>query len=49
LTANYEKIKNAILKMDAKIKINPQKYYISLRKSRNFAFVEIKKNMKVCK
>jgi predicted transport protein len=36
----YEKIKNALLRLDSNIKINPQKYYISLRKKRNFAYIE---------
>uniref|UniRef100_A0A832DKJ2 DUF5655 domain-containing protein n=1 Tax=Ignavibacterium album TaxID=591197 RepID=A0A832DKJ2_9BACT len=43
ISLTYEKIKSAVLKMDANIKVNPQKYYISLRKNRNFAFVKIKK------
>jgi len=43
ITSVYEKIKSAILKIDSGIQVNPQKYYISLRKNRNFAFVKIKK------
>jgi len=43
ISSVYEKIKNAILKIDSGIKVNPQKYYISLRKNRNFAFVKIKR------
>ncbi|MEM2139213.1 MAG: DUF5655 domain-containing protein [Candidatus Woesearchaeota archaeon] len=39
----YEKVKNAVLKIDTNIKVNPQKYYISLRKKKNFAFIIIKK------
>jgi len=39
----YEKIKSAMLKFDPKIIINPQKYYISLRKNKNFAYIKIKK------
>jgi predicted transport protein len=39
----YEKIKEAILEIDKEIKVNSQRYYISLRKKRNFAFIEIKK------
>jgi len=39
----YEKIKEYINKLDANIKVNPQHYYISLRKNRNFAFIKIKK------
>lgn len=39
----YEKIKYSMLKLDSNIKINPQKYYISLRKNRNFAFIEVRK------
>ena len=36
----YEKIKISMLSLDPNIKINPQKYYISLRKKRNFAYIE---------
>jgi len=39
----YEKIKNAMLKLDSSIKINPQKYYISLRKNKNFAYITLRK------
>lgn len=39
----YEKIKNAILRLDSSIKINPQKFYISLRESKNFAYIKIRK------
>jgi predicted transport protein len=39
----YEKIKNAMVKLDSKIKINPQKYYISLRENKNFAYIYIRK------
>lgn len=39
----YEKVKNAMLKLDPNIKINPQKYYISLRKNRNFAYIKLRK------
>jgi len=39
----YEKIKNYIISFDSNIKINPQKYYISLRKNKNFAFMKIRK------
>ena len=39
----YGKIKEAILKLDPDIKTNPQKYYISLRKNKNFAYIYIKK------
>jgi predicted transport protein len=39
----YEQIKNAVLKIDPKIKVNPQKYYISLKKTKNFAYVEFRK------
>ncbi len=37
----YEKIRDAMLKLDSNIKINPQKWYISLREKRNFAFITI--------
>jgi predicted transport protein len=39
----YEKIKNAMLQLDFNIKINPQKYYISLRKSKNFAYIMVRR------
>lgn len=40
----YEKVKTAMLRLDSTIKINPQKYYISLRKNKNFAYVKIKRS-----
>jgi len=43
ISAVYEKIKTHITGFDSSIRINPQKYYISLRKSRNFAYLEIRK------
>jgi predicted transport protein len=39
----YEKIKEETLKIDPEIRLNPQKYYISLRKKRNFAFIKFQK------
>jgi len=39
----YEKIKNGILNLDSNIRINPQKYYISLRKRKNFAYIKLRK------
>ncbi|MFH0849091.1 MAG: DUF5655 domain-containing protein [archaeon] len=39
----YESIKSYMLGVDPEIRVNPQKYYISLRKSRNFAFLKFKK------
>jgi predicted transport protein len=39
----YEKIKNAMLKLDSNIIINSQKYYISLRKNKNFAYIQLRK------
>lgn len=39
----YEKIKNSMLKLDSDIKANPQKYYISLRKNKNFAYIKVRK------
>ena len=39
----YESIKNEMLRIDPAIKINPQKYYISLRKNRNFAYMQLRK------
>jgi len=38
----YKRIKESIIEFDSDIKINPQRYYISLRKRRNFAFIKIK-------
>jgi len=40
----YEQIKDAMLKLDSKIKVNPQKYYISLRKTKNFAYIKLRKS-----
>lgn len=39
----YNKIKEFITKKDPNIKLNPQKYYISLRKNRNFAYLDFKR------
>lgn len=39
----YEKIKIDMLKLDSSIRINPQKYYISLRKNKNFAYIKFSK------
>jgi len=39
----YERIKDGIARLDSSIKINPQKYYISLRKNRNFAYIDLRK------
>jgi len=39
----YEKIKSAMIRLDPEIKVNPQKYYISLRKTKNFAYIKLKK------
>jgi len=38
----YEGIKNGMTEHDPAIKVNPQKYYISLRKNRNFAYIQPK-------
>lgn len=38
----YNKIKEEIFKIDANIKINPTKYYISLRKNKSFAWFRLK-------
>ena len=43
ITLIYEKIKTAISNLDANIKINPQRYYISLRDNKNFAFINLRK------
>lgn len=39
----YEKIKSSILHINPAIKINPQKYYISLRDKKNFIYVYFRK------
>lgn len=39
----YETLKGDITQLDPGIRINPQRYYISLRKNKNFAFIKIKK------
>ncbi len=39
----YRKIKEEILKIDSNIRINPQKYYISLKDKKNFAYLYLKK------
>jgi len=39
----YEKIKDTNLKINPQIMVNPQKYYISLRQNKNFAFIKMKK------
>lgn len=43
ITIVYEKIKIAMNKLNANIKTNPQRYYISLRDKKNFAFLELRK------
>ncbi len=40
----YEYIKNGMNKLDSSIRINPQKHYISLRKNRNFAYIQFRKS-----
>jgi len=40
----YEKIKRSMLQLDRDVKFNPQKYYISIRKTRNFAYIRLKKS-----
>lgn len=39
----YESIRDNLLKFDSSIQVNPQKYYISFIKNRNFAYVYLKK------
>lgn len=39
----YGQIKNFLLKLDEKIITNPQKYYISFKKHRNFIYLDVKK------
>ena len=43
IKAIYEKIKRAMIRLDPEIKVNPQKYYISLRKTKNFAYIGFRK------
>lgn len=40
----YNTIKSHMLKIDSEISFNPQKYYISFRKNRNFVYLDIKKS-----
>jgi predicted transport protein len=40
----YAIIQKAIYEQIKELKYNPQRYYISLRKNRNFAFLDIRKN-----
>ena len=39
----YNKIKSSMLEFDPLIQTNPQKYYISLRKNRNFTYIVFRK------
>ena len=39
----YTKLKAEVMNFDNNIKANPQKYYISFRKNRNFAFLKFRK------
>lgn len=39
----YDDIKKGMEQLDPVIKVNPQKYYISLRKKKNFAFMQIRR------
>ena len=39
----YTTLKAEVMKFDNSIKVNPQKYYISFRKNRNFAFLKFRK------
>jgi len=43
ITTIYGKIKSQMLGLDPSIRINPQKYYISLRQNKNFAFIQLRK------
>ena len=40
----YEYIKDGMTELDSGIRINPQKHYISLRKNRNFAYIQFRKS-----
>lgn len=39
----YRTLHDELTKQIKEIKFNPQRYYISLRKKRNFAFIEVRK------
>ena len=39
----YQRIKQEISRLDPEIKVNPQKYYISLREKKNFAYIKFGK------
>lgn len=39
----YEEIKNEMRKTDPAIKANPQHYYVSLRKNKNFAYIKLRR------
>jgi len=39
----FEEIKTRMLHFDSKLIFNPQKYYISIKKRKNFTYIEIKK------
>lgn len=43
IASTYEEIKGGMTKLDPAIKVNPQKYYISLRKNKNFAYIKPRK------
>jgi len=43
IVASYERIKQEIQQLDPQIRINPQKYYISLRRDKNFAYIKFRK------
>ena len=43
IASTYEEIKGGMTKLDPAIKVNPQKYYISLRKNKNFAYIKARK------
>jgi len=39
----YSKIKRFMYDLDPEVEFNPQKYYVSMRKNKNFAYIRIKK------
>ena len=43
ISSVYQKMKEELILKIPDLKINPQRYYISLRKKRNFAFIKIRK------
>ncbi len=39
----YQQIKNQMIRVDEKLIFNPQKYYVSIKKKKNFSYIKIRK------